>query len=26
MLFYKPKQYSKQHTGLKVVIYIEMTD
>jgi len=26
MLFYKTKQYSKQHTGLKFVIYTEMTD
>jgi len=26
MLFYKPKQHSKQYTGLKFVIYIEMTD
>jgi len=26
MLFYKPKQYSKQYTGLKFVIYIEMVD
>jgi len=26
MLFHKPKQYSKQYTGLKFVIYIEMTD
>jgi len=26
MLFYKPKQQSKQYTGLKFVIYIEMTD
>jgi len=26
MLSYKPKQYSKQYTGLKFVIYIEMTD
>jgi len=26
MLFYKPKQYSKQYTGLKFVIYVEMTD
>jgi len=25
MPFYKPKQYSKQYTGLKCVIYIEMT-
>jgi len=26
MLVYKPKQHSKQHTGLIYVIYIEMTD
>jgi len=26
MLVYKPKQHSKQYTGLKYVIYIEMTD
>jgi len=26
MLFYKPKQHSKQYTGLKFVTYIEMTD
>jgi len=26
MLFYQPKQHSKQCTGLKFVIYIEMTD
>jgi len=26
MLFYKPKQHSKQCTGLKFIIYIEMTD
>jgi len=26
MLFYKPKQHSKQYTGLKFGIYIEMTD
>jgi len=26
MLFYKPKQHSKSYTGLKFVIYIEMTD
>jgi len=26
MLFYKPKQHSKQYTGLKFVIYIEKTD
>jgi len=28
MLVYKPKQkqHSEQHTGLKYVIYIEMTD
>jgi len=26
MLFYKPKQHSKQYTGLKFVIYIEMID
>jgi len=26
MLFYKPKQHSKQCTCLKFVIYIEMTD
>jgi len=26
MLVYKVKQYSKQNTGLKYVIYIEMTD
>jgi len=26
MLFFKPKQHSKQYTGLKFVIYIEMTD
>jgi len=26
MLLYKPKQHSKQYTGLKFVIYIEMTD
>jgi len=26
MLVYKSKQHSKQHTGLKYVIYIEMTD
>jgi len=26
MLVYKPKQHSKQHTGLKYIIYIEMTD
>jgi len=26
MLFYKPKQHLKQYTGLKFVIYIEMTD
>jgi len=26
MLFYKPEQLSKQYTGLKFVIYIEMTD
>jgi len=25
MLVYKPKQHSKQYTGLKYVIYIEMT-
>jgi len=26
MLFYKPKQHSKQYSSLKFVIYIEMTD
>jgi len=26
MLVYKPKQHSEQYTGLKYVIYIEMTD
>jgi len=26
MLVYKSKQHSKHHTGLKLVIYIEMTD
>jgi len=26
MLFYIPKQNSKQHTGLKYAIHIEMTD
>jgi len=26
MLVYKPKQHSKQYTGLKYVIYIEITD
>jgi len=26
MLFHKPKQHAKQCTGLKFVIYIEMTD
>jgi len=26
MLVYKPKQNSKQHTGLKYAIYIEMAD
>jgi len=26
VLVYKPKQHSKQYTGLKYVIYIEMTD
>jgi len=26
MLVYKTKQHSKQYTGLKYVIYIEMTD
>jgi len=26
MLTYKPKQHSKQYTGLKYVIYIDMTD
>jgi len=26
MLVYKPKQHSKQHTGSKYVIFIEMTD
>jgi len=26
MLVYKPKQHSKQYTGLKFVIYIVMTD
>jgi len=26
MLIYKPKQYSTKYTGLKFVIYIEMTD
>jgi len=26
MLVYKPKQHSKQHTGLKYGIYILMTD
>jgi len=26
MLVYKPKQHSKQYTGLIYVIYIEMTD
>jgi len=26
MLFYKPKQHSKQYTDLKFVIHIEMTD
>jgi len=26
MLFYRPKQHSKQYTGLKFVIYIEMAD
>jgi len=26
MLFHKPKQHSKQYTGLKFVIYIESTD
>jgi len=26
MLVYKPKQHSKQCTGLNYVIYIEMTD
>jgi len=26
MPFYKPKQHSKQYTGLKFVIYIETTD
>jgi len=26
VLVYKPKQYSKQYTGLKYAIYIEMTD
>jgi len=25
MLVYKRKQHSKEHTGLKYVIYIEMT-
>jgi len=25
MLVYKPKQHSKQYSGLKYVIYIEMT-
>jgi len=26
MRVYKPKQHSKQYTGLKYVIYIEMTE
>jgi len=26
MLFYKPKQHSKQYSSLKFVICIEMTD
>jgi len=26
MLVYKPKQHSKQYTGLKYVVYIEMAD
>jgi len=26
MLVYTPKRHSKQYTGLKYVIYIEMTD
>jgi len=26
MLLYTPKQHSKQYTGLKYDIYIEMTD
>jgi len=26
MLVYKPKRNSKQYTGLKYVIYIDMTD
>jgi len=26
MLVYKPKQHLKQHTGIKYVIYIEMSD
>jgi len=26
VLVYKPKQHSKQCTGLKYVIYIELTD
>jgi len=26
MLVYKPNQHSKQYTGLKYVIYIEITD
>jgi len=26
MLVYKSKQHSKQYTGLKLAIYIEMTD
>jgi len=26
MLVYKSKQHSKQYTGFKLVIYIEMTD
>jgi len=26
MLVYKPKQHSEQYTGLKYVIYIEMTE
>jgi len=26
VLVYTPKQHSKQYTGLKYVIYIEMTD